>query len=461
MIPLPLGTRFYRNRSLPVSSQSLTNLYLETLSPDAKSPIILHMVPGHKAYTTVGSGPIRGMFEMEGVLYVVSGNELYSVTTVKTVTLIGVVSGSGLVGMAINDRESGRQLVITNGTATQHLYSSVSGLTTQALTGPAYHSVYQDGYYIYDWTGTGKWFISGILDGTSFDSLETGATNARPDNVVRIISTHQQVWVFGSKSIEIFYNGDTGDFPFVRISEATNDELGLGARWSLVEMDNTHYWVGSDREVYRAAGYNAQQISDPSISEQLRSVDLSKITAFSYTDGGHKFYQLNLDDKSLVFDAKESTWHVRSYWNNGAYEKSRGATYVRFDDKHIVGDHTTNQLYILDSDTYTDANSKPLRWEMITPPIHDNGTWLQIQNLQIDFEVGVGLPASGNPGVLLEVSDDARTWNAGRQMGMGKIGDYTYRSIARRLGGTRHQKIFRVSGSSPVKTNIKGIFYGS
>jgi len=461
MTPINLGTRIFKNRSLPESTQSLTNMYLETLQPDAKSPVIIHKVGGKRDYITVGSGPIRGTLELDRVLYCVSGAELYSITKSLVSTLIGTITGSGLVGMKINDRESGPQLVITNGTTTQHTYVAGGSLSTNTLTGPAFHVEYQDGYFIYDYSGTGKWFISSILDGTTFDSTETGASNARPDDVIRVISTHQQIWVFGSRSIEVFFNGDLGDFPFVRIPEAVNDELGLGARWSLVEMDNTIYWLGSDREIYRAVGNNAQQISDPSISERLRDIDLSAVTAFSYSDGGHKFYQINLDNESLVFDAKENVWHVKAYWNNGKYEKDRASTYVRFDDKHIVGDYQTGQLYTLDNTYHFDANTKPLRWEMITPPIHDNGTYLQIPNLFMDFESGVGLAGGVDPDILLEVSNDARVWRAGRQFGMGKIGCYNSRAIARRLGGSRNQMIFRISGSAPTRTNIIGLYYGS
>jgi len=459
MIPIRLGTRFYENRALPVSSQNLINLYVETQGNDAKSPIVVHRVPGLPNYMAIGAGPIRGLYVMDSVLYVVSGTELYSVKN-GVDTLLGSVAGAGLVGMSTNDRESGPQLVICNGTETQTTYSTVTGLTTQTLTGPSYHPEYQDGYFIYDWVGTGKWFISNILDGTTFDSTEVGASNARPDKVLRIISNHQQVWVFGERSIEVFYNAAAQDFPFSRINEATNDEIGLGARWSVVEMDNTIFWVGHDREVYKAEGYSARQISDPSVSEALRGVNLDEITAFTYSDGGHKFYQLNLDDKSLVFDARENVWHQRSFWSNGKWEKHRAATYALFEGMHIVGDYGSNQLYEMSPNYHYDAKGEKLRWEMITPPIHNNNSYMNFPNLWVDFIPGQGLSDGTDPMVEVSWSNDARVYSNFQHYSVGKVGNYTNRAIARRLGGTKHQRIFKIAGSDPIPTTIAGCGIG-
>jgi hypothetical protein len=400
------------------------------------------------------------MYDLDGVLCVVSGTELYTVTN-GTATLQGTIAGTGLVGMKTNDREAGPQLVITNGTTTAYVYTISGGLTTTTLTGPAYHVEYQDGYFIYDWNGTGKWFISSVLDGTTYDSTETGATNASPDKVVRIVSNHEQVWVFGDKSYEIYYDSGNLDFPFVRIGEATNEDetIGLGARWSLTEMDNTIYWIGRDREVYKANGYSPVQISDPSISEALRNVDLDQVTAFSYSDGGHKFYQINLDDKSLVFDARENAWHQRGSWINGKWTKHRAATYIRYQDQHLVGDYQTNQIHQIAG--HKDFNSTPLRWEMITPPLHNNGSIMFFPNLFVDFQSGVGLGNGTDPTTTLEWSNDARTWSNESRLSMGKIGNYVNRAIKRRLGSTKHQRIFRIAGSDPVETVIMGLGIGA
>lgn len=459
MIPVPLAARTFKNRSLPASTINLINLYTESLGPDTKYPAVVHRVPGLPLYKSVGSGPIRGLHVMDGVLYVVSGTELYSVTTSGTSTLEGTVLGSGRVGMASNDRETGPQLVITNGTTTAYVYTVSGGLTTTTLTGPAYTVTYQDGYFIYDWTGTGKWFISSVSDGTTYDSLETGATNARPDDVLAVVSNHEQMWIFGSETIEIFYNSGLLDFPFTRISEATNDELGLANRDTLVELDNTIYWVGQDRngarEVYRAVGYNAQQISDPSISELLKEVDISQLTAFAYSRAGHKFYQLNLPNISVVYDTKENVWHQRGWFDNGAYYRDRSDIHVSWNGLNITGDHQNGNLYQMSDGYHFDAMGNYLRWEMITPPIPN------ISRMYLEIEAGQGLTTGqgSDPKMFLSSSDDARVFGNEKWIGVGKKGEYKNKALANRLGRSRNQPetvFYKWAGSDPIKTTLIG-----
>lgn len=452
---IPLGTRYYKDRSLPSSTVNLVNLFVETKAQDTKSLAIIRKSPGLPTYRNIGDGGIRGMYEMGGLAYVVSGTTLSDIQG----NSLGTIPGTGRVGMASNDRQTGAQLVIVNGTTTAYVYTT-AGLTTTTLTGPAHTVVYQDGYFIYDYSGTGNWFISPVQDGTTYDALETGATNARPDNVLSIVSNHQQIWVFGTKTIEIFYNSGTLDFPFTRINEATNDEIGLGARWSLAEMDNTIYWVGSDREVYRAEGYNAKQISDPTVSELLRNANLETITAFSYSKDGHKFYQLNMDDVSVVFDARENAWHQRGFFKNGVYERARGDTYIWWNGKHLVGDHENGNIYEMDNNVHTDAMGAYLRWEMVLPPVHNDGERLAIRRLELDIEHGVGLTSGqgSDPQVMFSISEDARIWGPERQIPFGRIGKYKYKSLIHRLGSTDNQFIYRYSGSDAVSTTIMNCY---
>jgi len=429
-------------------------LYVESQAPDARAPLVAQRTPGLSVYDTVGNGPIRGTLDMDGVLYVVTGTELYSVTKTGVKTSLGTVSGSGVVGMSVNDRESA-QLMIVNGSQA-YIYEVASGfsIVSDPDLKPANTVTYQDGYFITDVKDTGKWQISSILDGTTYDSTERGATNANRDNVLRVISNHQQVWVFGEKTIEMYFNAATLDFPFQRISEAVNDELGLGAIWSLVEFDNSIIWVGSDREVYIAEGYNAKLISDPSVSEALRDTDLSAIDAFTYTDGGHKFYQLNLNEISFVYDAREQAWHQRSYFNNGKHERHRARTYTYFNNQHVVGDYASNRLYTLSNNTYKDAGDE-IKWEMTFPPLHNNNEWFGIPGLYVDIETGT--QADDGEVFVLNHSKDAKTWSYNRNIPMGKHGEYNYRAQINRLKGTKTQMIYRLSGTNDANFSIYGV----
>ena len=82
----------YQARALPLSAQQIVNLYAEAAPKDAKSPVVLYGTPGIKSFCDcVGDGPIRGMEGMDGVLYVVSGDVLYSVAEDCTLVALGSI----------------------------------------------------------------------------------------------------------------------------------------------------------------------------------------------------------------------------------------------------------------------------------------------------------------------------------------------------------------------------------
>jgi len=86
-------------------AQRCLNLYPEFQSKDAKDTITLHGTPGLKLFATVGGGPINGLHKFKGLLYVVSGVTLYSVTSLGTIASIGQCSTGGRVVMANNGIE--------------------------------------------------------------------------------------------------------------------------------------------------------------------------------------------------------------------------------------------------------------------------------------------------------------------------------------------------------------------
>src|ERR1041384_1834708 len=100
---IPFATQSYKSPALNLSAQRCVNAFAEREPPDAESPVAVFVQPGLRAFATCGLGPIRGMHIMDGVLYVVSGTDLYSVSATGGATIVGgAVSGTGIVSMADN-----------------------------------------------------------------------------------------------------------------------------------------------------------------------------------------------------------------------------------------------------------------------------------------------------------------------------------------------------------------------
>ena len=109
---IPWATQSYKLDSLPVSSQRCVNYYAEKEPQDAKTDIAVLGAPGIAPWVTAGTGGIRGMNVMNNILYVVSGQNLYSVSVAGQVTLLGSgIGGFSVVQMANN----GSQVLIVNG----------------------------------------------------------------------------------------------------------------------------------------------------------------------------------------------------------------------------------------------------------------------------------------------------------------------------------------------------------
>ncbi len=98
MPPIQFAINSYQSRALPLSAQQVVNLFAEAAPQDAKSQVVLLNGPGIKSFCdNVGDGPIRGTEVMDGVLYALSGDVLYSVDAAcKRIALgsIGVGAGS-------------------------------------------------------------------------------------------------------------------------------------------------------------------------------------------------------------------------------------------------------------------------------------------------------------------------------------------------------------------------------
>ena len=121
MPPIQWAANSYRARALPLSAQRILNFYAEQAPKDGKSPVALLTVPGIKTFCdNVGDGPIRGMEVMDDVLYVPSGDVLYSVTTDCVVTALGSIGvGVGSTSTAIAGAKvpATASFEITGGTA--------------------------------------------------------------------------------------------------------------------------------------------------------------------------------------------------------------------------------------------------------------------------------------------------------------------------------------------------------
>jgi hypothetical protein len=400
-------------------------------------------------------------------LFAVIGSGLYEIFADGTSQLRGNINtNSGKCSISENET----QLIIVDGIE-GWIYTLVDNTLSQIVSADfvaSKHVLNLDGFFIVCEPNSGRFYWSTAGDGTSWDATNYAVAEGSPDNLVTIGKVNNELWLFGSKTSEIWYDTGNSDSQFQRISQGFIDN-GCAAEWSVATIGNTIFWLGSNAQghgiVWMASNYVPQRISTHAIEYIIGQISkkarIDDAHAYCYQEEGHLFYVLTFPtgDRSLVYDLKTGMWHERGYWDskNGAMKRHRSECQVFWKGKNYVGDYQNTNLYELDLDTYTDNDSLIRRYRT-GPHIRRDRKRLYHHSFELDVERGVGLSSGQGsaPKLYLQISNDGgKTFGADIPMSIGKIGQYTMRAIARRLGGSR-DRVYRVWTDDPAKMIIAG-----
>lgn len=428
MMQLKPALQYSQGRSFNWSGAALVNCFAEKADGDKREDFAVISTPGLTRWATVGSGPIRGAVTVGGVLYVVSGSQLYAVDSSGVGAALGSIGGSGPVSIAGNYTE----VCIAAG-GIGYVYSGGS-LQTPVPFGVA-GVMYADGYMVWQVADSEQFFISALDDALTYDAADIASVEGMPDNLVGIVNSHREEVLFGETTTEIFYNSGAALFPFERQGNAFI-ERGCLDRDSIVKIDSTVDFVGDDRIVYTLSGYQPQRISTHAIEYNLR--DATYARAFTYTQEGHKFYVLECDQGTFLYDHAIGAWHKRQshgsrYWRaNGAID-AYGYT--------LLTDRENGNLYIPSLDAYTE-DGDPIAVEITMPTLEYGRERVTMYAFEATTETGPGNPAAPDPQIMLQYSDDGgHRWSNEMWRGLGKVGEYRNRAVWRKLGQFRTRQI--------------------
>ena len=498
----PILGSSYVARSVNAADNRMVNLFPEVIPEGGKEPGFLNRAPGLELLQTIGSGPIRALWAHQtngSDFYVVSGTEVYKMTsTSATPVKLGNIIDGGPVSIADN----GTQLFFAcNGPS--YIYNEATNEFKQ-ITDPDFPGAvtvaYLDGYFVFNEPNSQRVWVTSLFDGTSIDPLDFASAEGSPDGLVAVNVDHREAWLFGTDSVEVWYDVGGTDFPLQRIQGAFN-EIGCVAAFSIAKLDNSLFWLGTDARgqgiVYKANGYTGQRVSTHAIEYAIAQYgNISDALAYTYQQEGHGFYVLTFPSANAtwVYDAATQAWHERAGLLNGAFTRHRSNCQCNFGGETIVGDFENGNIYKYSLDVYSD-NGDPQKWLRSWRAIPTGQNTLKRtaqHSLQLDAESGVGLNGftteqvfylvtqagdnliteNGNylaseitstvladPQVMLRWSDDGgHNWSNEHWTSMGGIGRFGQRILWRRLGMTTRirDRVYEVSGTDPVKIAIMG-----
>ncbi|MDB6036014.1 MAG: hypothetical protein JWM16_6352 [Verrucomicrobiales bacterium] len=408
------------------SRETLINMYAEvTTSGIAK--IIRRQRPGLTSVYTL-AGEKRCIEKHKSNHYLVAGSTLYKFDGTTLTTLGMLSSQTGRCTMIFNDND---QIMVSDGAVAYYWNGTILQTVTLPVGVTCGNLAYLGGYGIFNQPGTGVFWITAVNDFSTVDALDFATAESSPDNLVTVFTNHNELWLAGTGTTEIWQLSGGTDFPFTPYSNA-QIERGCSAALSYGSEDNTLFFLGEDRIAYRADGYRPMRVSNVAVEKAIAAVSASGLSmtyCHLYTWRGNKFLTLTFGSElTLQYNIGTGLWNRAKtfgydYWNviGSAGHKS----------DYLLTPSGISQLAQVNKD-----EGSTLYRGGISAPGYASGKSLTISEFYLDAEVGRA--AQGvTPQVMLRCALDGETFGNERVRTMGTTGAYSNRAVWRGLGQGR------------------------
>ena len=284
-----------------------------------------------------------------------------------------------------------------------------------------------------------------LAESLEFDQAEFAHAESEPDEIVGLASWNRRLYVFGSRTVEQWYNAGQTTFSF-RPDRSWTSQFGCGARDTIAVNEHGMFFLAHTGSVYYLAGPSFAKISTDPVDQDIGRSDWSKARGYTYTEEGHWFYSITLTfadntQKTWVFDFMTKHWHERSDHDI--------LCVARLGPRILTG--RAGQRFVSQSTMRlggheTSAGVQPVEYEAVGPPLFQNAQSAVINSFQLDIPHRAG--GEQTDAVKLDWSDDAgETWRpdparerpltARRRYKFNRLGSSRARNIRARFRATR------------------------
>jgi hypothetical protein len=255
------------------------------------------------------------------------------------------------------------------------------------------------------------WFWSSLVDASTWNSLDSAQAETSPDRIKGLIVSHNEVLIFGERTIEPWAHAPTESSVF-QLQTGSVIESGCASGNTIKRLDNSVFYLTDTGQVARLNGYTPQIISTQAMEASIRDLNWSRAFAFTWEDSGHAVYYITFPDGyTWGYDVRQGRWHRReSYgmdrWRINALCKSNG--------RYIAGDYSSGAIYALQwGYVYEGCEIMPRKFR--TGVLHDNGNRISVHGIRLnvatggepslpnctDPEIPVDPPIPTEPGIVL------------------------------------------------------------
>jgi hypothetical protein len=478
MAKSPIVGVAYQARSVNLASQRCINLYLESMqTANGAEPTALYACPGLVSALLFPTSPVRAVASLNGVLYAVAGNTVYTLTSSLVATAQGTIgTSSGPAYIEFNDTQVG----FCDSTGLWVFEIGGSGLTevTLPFDGAVGVPASLDTLTVVSQPGTYNIWQCNPNDMTTWDPLNFTTEDGNAQPIVSLQALHDTIFVIKTGSYTPYVNEGNLGFVFGRL-DGIYPRVGAYAAPTVKKIGENICWLGNSPEgiptVYMLAGYEAREVSSYAIATQIQSYStIADAFAFTYEQEGHPFYVLTFPTggATWVLDPKETelikspVWHERAGFSAGNFIPYAGYCATQFNGQVYMGDRTSGNLYRLDLNNFQDNGQtrKWLRsWRAVGKP-----TAMQTEKcnyLDIQMDTGEQVPPDGNPQLVLRQSfDGGLNWSAERYISAGMSGETMQDVRFTRLGATKRglnsDRTFELSSTDVFFASLIGAEIG-
>lgn len=464
--PLRLPTESTIGRDGQEANVRLVNVYAEVqgVDRDGKAAFTTYAAPGLTRWSTRSYiGSERGMILLDDeTLIAILGTAIVQFDTAGDSSTLAGITGSDRLTMARNMNASNPAIAIVN--SANKYYTLINGvLTDQGISEanlPSPNSVcYTGGYFVFG-TDVGKIVHTPPIDeATGITSLMYAYAASTSDAIVRVWAHVGFLYVFKSKSTEVWGNMATTPFAFAPVQQYF--PLGLLAKFSIADTENGIFWIDHNGVVRMGVDGNAQRISTHTVDRAIASLsseDRRDIIGSIIHWEGHKCYQIRSSEWTWIYDIAMQRWFQRKSADLNHWIVNDA---IVFDTKYICSSGDNGLLYVLDPSSYSDDGSE-FTVELWCPNSNSFPDGVVVDQLDVDCITGVGLNSGDSvssnvePLLMIDYSDDGgHRFKGERTARLGKIGETTRMVRTNRWGRmTNKGRIWRFRASASVLRGV-------
>lgn len=394
----------YQSASVMAAQQDTINLYVEQIE-DRSGPeqAVYYPTPGLELLDAAQTGPGRAHFSESGREWAVIGADFGEISSAGAFSSKGSVAVDEFPATISSNGDGGGELFVTSGT-NGYIYDLDADTLTQvtALDGQASMGAFLNGYFIALDRASSTFFLSDLLDGTTWDPTQFAQRSTAPDSWQSLFVADKYLWLPGEKTTDVWF--DAGSFPFPFEPHPSGLlKVGIAAPFSLADVEGGLMWLGQSEKgrgmVIRTQGFAPGRVSTHPIQAAVQDlVHLDDAIGDSYEDQGHTFYLLSVPAASITYawDAVTGLWAKRGTWIKE--ERQFVAWRPRFHTfaygQHRWLDSENGNIYRSDVNLFYDVDGRNIRRVRRAPAIDYELERVYHSSFELNMQTGVGTHAT-------------------------------------------------------------------